>query len=36
MYTLEFCDKVRDIEWKYQIDFMAYEALINYQVEITD
>ena len=36
MYTLEFYDKVRDTEWKYQIDLRDYKDLINYQVEITD
>ena len=36
MYILEFYDRIRDIEWKYQIDFRAYEALMNYTVEITD
>ena len=29
MYTLEFYDRIRDIE-------RAYKALMNYKVEITD
>ncbi len=36
MYTLEFYDKIRDIEWKSQIDDRAYNALMNYTVNITD